>query len=136
MISRFNKPLSAQQTESIEALKDFSQASYLSNSGRYPEAIELLKQAVALDPQFAAAYFNLATFSSDSLDPAAARAYLQKAYNLREFATEPTRLVIVATYQRDITGDLYASLRTDKMWIQIYPRSLLAWNADERLVTR
>jgi DNA-binding winged helix-turn-helix (wHTH) protein/tetratricopeptide (TPR) repeat protein len=129
MIARFNKPLSAQQTESIEALKYFNQAGFLSNSGHFTEANELLKQAVALDPKFATAYFNLYANFSNMGDQEAADAYLKKAYDLREFATEPVRLVIVSNYESVITGDLYASLRNDLAWTQLYPRNPLAWNA-------
>jgi DNA-binding winged helix-turn-helix (wHTH) protein/tetratricopeptide (TPR) repeat protein len=129
MIARFNKPLSAQQTESIEALKSFSQAGYLSNSGHFAESNELLQQAVALDPKFATAYFNLYANAANMGDQDAADNYLKKAYDLREFTTEPVRLVIVSNYESIITGDLYESLRNDLAWTQLYPRNPLAWNA-------
>jgi tetratricopeptide (TPR) repeat protein len=128
-IARFNQPLLHQVTGSLEALEDFSQANYVGLSGRYAEAVELLKKAVALDPQFAAAYINLYVYSQDALDTANANLYLQKAYDLREFTTQPTRFAIVAYYDGAISGDLNESLRNDQLWINLYPRSTVAWNA-------
>ena len=127
MIARFNRPLSPQNTNSLEALKDFSQASYLSNLGKSTEAIDLLKRAVALDPKFAAAYFNLYAFSFTTTDAAERKAYLQKAYDLREFATEPTQLAITAYYEGEFTGNLDSLLRTFQTWTNVYPRDIQAW---------
>jgi DNA-binding winged helix-turn-helix (wHTH) protein/tetratricopeptide (TPR) repeat protein len=128
MIARFNKPLYHVQTGSLQALEDFSESVNLSHFGKFPEAIDLLKQAVALDPRFAAAYFNLAAFYSNMEEPDQARLYLQKAYDARDFATEPTRLTITAFYQSTVTGDLYEALRTYHAWVAIYPRNAGAWN--------
>lgn len=136
MISRFNKPLSSQETGSLKALEDFSQAVYLGRSGKFAEGIDLLKDAVALDPQFAAAYFNLSAYSSNISDPEQAQAYLRKAYEVRDFATEPTRLTITAAYQSDITGDLYESLRTYRSWISTYPHYAPAWNGLSKVLAQ
>jgi DNA-binding winged helix-turn-helix (wHTH) protein/tetratricopeptide (TPR) repeat protein len=127
-IARFNKPLAPVTTGSLEALKDYSQGSYLAQQGHFPEAIALLKQAVAIDPHFAAAYLDLGNFAANSLDPVASHAWLSKAYELQEYATEPTRLFIVARYHSEITGDLYESLRNYQAWISLYPRSPQPWS--------
>jgi DNA-binding winged helix-turn-helix (wHTH) protein/tetratricopeptide (TPR) repeat protein len=127
-IRRFNQPLAAADTASIEALKDFSQANYVAQSGRFPEAIALLKQAVNIDPNFAAAYLNLSNFSANALDEASNREYLRKAYELRAGTTEPTRLFIAASYDKNIREDLYQSLRDYQAWIDLYPRSAQAWS--------
>jgi DNA-binding winged helix-turn-helix (wHTH) protein/tetratricopeptide (TPR) repeat protein len=127
MIARFNRPLSPENTNSLEALKAFSQASYLNNLGRHTEAVDLLKRAVALDPKFAAAYFNLFAFSFTTMDVAERQSYLQKAYDLRDFATEPTRFGITAYYEGVVTGDLDALQRTFQTWTHVYPRDAEAW---------
>jgi DNA-binding winged helix-turn-helix (wHTH) protein/tetratricopeptide (TPR) repeat protein len=127
MIARFNSPLSPQNTNSLEALKEFSQAVYLNNLGKNIEALDLLKHAITLDPRFAAAYFDLYAFSFTTNDAATRKSYLQKAYDLREFATEPTRLAITAYYEGEFTGDLDALLRTFRTWTDVYPRDLQAW---------
>jgi DNA-binding winged helix-turn-helix (wHTH) protein/tetratricopeptide (TPR) repeat protein len=127
MIARFNRPLSPQNTNSLEALKEFSQASYLNNLGKNTEAVDLLKRAVALDPKFAAAYFNLYSFSFSIMNRPMRMEYLKKAYELREFATEPTQLAIAAYYEGEFTGDLDAVLRDFQTWTDVYPRDLLGW---------
>jgi DNA-binding winged helix-turn-helix (wHTH) protein/tetratricopeptide (TPR) repeat protein len=127
-IARFNKPLAPVSTRSLEALKDFSQGSYLAQQGHFPEAITLLKQAVAIDPNFAAAYLDLGSFAANSLDPVASRAWLLKAYEQRDHGTEPTRLFIIARYHSEVTGDLYESLRNYQAWISLYPRSPQPWS--------
>ena len=128
MIARFNRPLSSQNTNSLEALKAFSQAGYLNNLGKYAEAVDLLKRAVALDPKFAAAYLNLWDFSFNTADAAERKSYLQKAYDLREFATEPTRLAITTYYEQGATGDLDALVQNLQAWTEAYPRDLSPWN--------
>jgi tetratricopeptide (TPR) repeat protein len=136
-IARFNKPLAPVSTGSLEALKDYSQASFLSQQGHFAEAIELLKRAVAIDPKFAAAYLDLSNFSANTLNIPGTRAWLLKAYELRDYGTEPTRLFITARYQSEITGDLYESLRNYQAWVDLYPRSPQPWsglaNVDHQL---
>jgi DNA-binding winged helix-turn-helix (wHTH) protein len=127
-IARFNKPLASVATGSLEALKDYGQASYLAQQGHFPEAIALLKEAVAIDPNFAAAYLDLGNFAANSLDPVASHTWLAKAYELRDYGTEPTRLFIVARYHSEITGDLYESLRKYQAWVSLYPRSPQPWS--------
>jgi DNA-binding winged helix-turn-helix (wHTH) protein/tetratricopeptide (TPR) repeat protein len=127
-IARFNKPLAPVSTGSLDALKNYSQASFLSQQGHFAEAIELLKQAVAIDPKFAAAYLDLANFSANALNPTGAHAWLLKAYEFRDNGTEPTRLFITARYQSEVTGDLYESLRNYQAWVDLYPRSPQPWS--------
>jgi DNA-binding winged helix-turn-helix (wHTH) protein/Flp pilus assembly protein TadD len=127
-IARFNAPLSPVATQSMEALKNYSQAVDLSQQGHFAESIGLLKQAVALDPNFAAAWLDLANFAANTMDEAGSRASLQKAYDLRDFATEPTRLYIVARYQTTISGDLYEALRDYQEWAALYPRQPQPWS--------
>jgi len=58
--ARFNKPLAPVSTGSLEALRTTAGIFPL-QQGHFAEAIELLKQAVAIDPKFAAAYLDLST---------------------------------------------------------------------------
>ncbi len=127
MIARFNRPLSSQNTNSLDALKAFSQAGNLNNQGKYAEAVDLLKRAVALDPKFAAAYFSLWDFSFNTADAVERKSYLQKAYDLREFATEPTKLAITTYYEETLTGDLEALMHNLRAWTDVYPRDLIPW---------
>ncbi len=127
MIARFNLPLQPAVTGSLEALKDYTQSNYLGQRGKFPEAQELLKQAVAIDPNFAAAYLDLAITSGNMADFKGSKVYLQKAYDLRDSATEPQTLYITAYYHQAITEDLYEAIRNYKAWIAVYPRQPQPW---------
>jgi DNA-binding winged helix-turn-helix (wHTH) protein/tetratricopeptide (TPR) repeat protein len=127
-VARFDTPLLAVNTSSLEALKDYSQATREAEVGKAPEAIVLLKSAVAADPSFAAAYFDLAANYASMENFAGERDSIQKAYSARDSATEPIRLAIVALYISVITKDLYAAERNYRSWTELYPRSAQAWN--------
>jgi DNA-binding winged helix-turn-helix (wHTH) protein/tetratricopeptide (TPR) repeat protein len=127
-VARFDTPLFSSNTASLEALKYYSQASVQSNQGKYLDAIELLKKAVAADPNFTAAYYDLAAYYRSTMDPAAEREAILKAYSLRDSASEPIRLAITALYHSSATQDLYEAERNYRSWTELYPRAVLAWN--------
>jgi DNA-binding winged helix-turn-helix (wHTH) protein/tetratricopeptide (TPR) repeat protein len=127
-IARFDVPLFAGRTASLEALKDFTQGELQTTQGKYIDAIALFKKAVAADPNFVEAQYDLAATSGSVLDTNAEREALLKAYNLRESASEPIRLGIIALYHSTITQDLYEAKRNYTNWIELYPRSPQAWN--------
>ena len=127
-IARFSHPLAPVSTASLDALKDLTEAQRLAALGRVPEAVDLLKQAVALDPGFAHAWLDLSTHSLNAHESRIGREYLQKAYDLRANATEPTRRFIVARYNGEVTGDLHESLRNFQTWAEEYPRQVIPWS--------
>ena len=127
-IARFDTPLFPANTASLEALKDYSQADVLLGQGKPVDAIGLLKNALAADPNFAAAYLDLASANMSAEDYSAEREALLKAYSLRDSANEATQLAIVAFYHSDITQDLYEAERNYRNWTEVYPRSAQAWN--------
>ncbi len=127
-IAHFDVPLFPGHTASLEALKDFTQGELQSNQGRYVDAIGLMNKAVAADPNFAEAYYDLAAYYRSVLDLKAERDALLKAYSLRDSASEPTRLGIIALYHSAVTQDLYETERNYRNWIEVYPRSAQAWN--------
>ncbi|WP_158791197.1 winged helix-turn-helix domain-containing protein [Granulicella sp. L60] len=127
-IARFSTPLFSADTASLDALKAYSRASYDSERGKRTEAIELLKQAIAFDPNFATAYFDLSTNYRASGDHEAELAAMQKAYNLRSYVSKAVQFAIVARYNTLVTGDLFAAERNLQSWTEIYPRNATAWN--------
>ena len=76
-IARFDMPLFPGNTASLEALKDYNQAESQSSQGKYIDAIGLMKRAVAADPSFAEAYYDLAAYYRSTLDPSAEREAIQ-----------------------------------------------------------
>jgi eukaryotic-like serine/threonine-protein kinase len=128
-IARFNTPLFEINTASLDALKAYSQAVSEADQGKRPEAIALFKQAVAADPNFATAYYSLATLYLGGGDNTAARAALQKAYDLRDFANQSARFNIIAFYNSQTTQDLFESERNARSWTELYPRNSQAWSS-------
>ena len=127
-IARFDTPLISMNTTSLEALKDYTQASILTSQGKWADAIDLQKRAIQLDPNFAAARYDLAASYISTGDFVSARPALLKAYETRDTASQPVRLAIDALYDSYSTQDLFASERNYRNWTEIYPRSALAWN--------
>jgi DNA-binding winged helix-turn-helix (wHTH) protein/tetratricopeptide (TPR) repeat protein len=128
-IARFDAPLFAANTASLEALKAYSESLRLAEQGKMPAAIDMLQHAVSADPQFAIAYSDLAAYyASASVDPEKERAAIEKAYSLRDTASPLERMSIVAHYNRIIVGDLFESERNYQTWTELYPRKLTAWN--------
>jgi tetratricopeptide (TPR) repeat protein/predicted Ser/Thr protein kinase len=109
-------------TSSLEALQAYSlgvQAYDVSND--FTAAIPLFQRAIALDPNFAAAYWTLAEsyFPLGELEPAAESA--RKAYALRDRASEREKLAISASYQELVTGNYEAARTSYELYAQTYP---------------
>jgi eukaryotic-like serine/threonine-protein kinase len=127
-IARFNTPLFPQNTPSLEALKALTQGIEESRKGDGAKAITFYKLAIAADPGFAWAYYDLATTDSNVGDYAASREAIAKAYSLRDSASKQQAFAIAAVYNALLTEDLYESLRIYQDWAALYPNDALAWN--------
>jgi DNA-binding winged helix-turn-helix (wHTH) protein/tetratricopeptide (TPR) repeat protein len=127
-IARFNMPLFEQNTASLAALKAYTQGTEALVRGKIPEGIALLKTAVAADPLFPAAHYNLAAAYGTVGDDLHVRESILQAWNLKDRATESTRFGIETMYQSEYTGDQYALLRSFQNWVTLYPKSSQAWS--------
>ena len=128
-IARFSAPLLPENTSSLEALKAYSESERVSDEGRMADAISLMKQAIAADPNFAIAYGYLAAAYFNTGDRANNRAAILKAYALRDSAAPVDRLFIIAHYDMEVVGDLFEAERDCQTWAQLYPRSPMPWNS-------
>jgi DNA-binding winged helix-turn-helix (wHTH) protein/tetratricopeptide (TPR) repeat protein len=127
-IARFNTLLFQQNTASLDALKAFTQGTQKIYEGKFTDSIALLKNAVAADPQFAPAYYNLAAVYSSVGDDLHAREAIQRAYELRDRATRSNQFGIDIMYSSEFTGDQYELLRLYRSWADLYPNSSQAWS--------
>jgi len=127
-IARFSTPLFPQNTPSLEALKALTQGVEESRKGDDAKAITFHKLAIAADPGFAWAYYDLAISNSNVGDYAASREAIAKAYNLRDSTGKQQAFAIAAVYNALFTEDLYESLRIYQDWAALYPNDVLAWN--------
>jgi len=103
-VKQHGAPMEVATTDSLVALKAFSQGEEQRARGRDYETIADYKLALDLDPHFALACARLGTIYSNAQETALATQYLQKAFDLRDHATERERLYIAARYYSNVTG--------------------------------
>jgi tetratricopeptide (TPR) repeat protein len=120
-VQQFAKPLEQATTSSLEALQAFSLGQAEHGQLRDMEAIPHLKRAVELDPNFALAYGTLGVVYNNSGARTLARQALQRAFDLRDRASEREKLYISAHYY-EITGQLGKAIEIYEQWKQSYPR--------------
>ncbi len=121
-LRQFDHPLYNEPTASLEALKAYSEASRIADTGKSVESIPLFQHAIRLDPNFAIAYAVLSTMYSNISDHVHDREAIMKAYALRDTVNEPERLYIEYRYHASVTGDVHAQLDALRQWSGNYPQ--------------
>src|SRR5207249_10170332 len=81
-IKKFDKPVHEVTTSSLEALKAYSQGDELFSSGQQLKAIPFFERATELDPNFAAAYGELAAIYSNNGEEERSLEYEKRAFAL------------------------------------------------------
>ena len=122
-VRKFDTPLEQATTSSLEALKALSSGKQALYATGPEAAIPFFKRAIELDPNFAFAYAFLGRVYGDSGESAQAVPYLQKAYELRERASEPEKFFISANYYLGVSRNIENARQTCELWKQAYPRS-------------
>ena len=125
-ISKLDTPLEQATTPSLEALKAYSSARKVLVTNGATDAIPSLKHAIELDPNFAMAYAFLGRLEGDLGESGAAAGYAQKAYELRDRASESEKFFISSQYDLAVTGNMEKAEQTCELWRRTYPRSELA----------
>jgi DNA-binding winged helix-turn-helix (wHTH) protein/tetratricopeptide (TPR) repeat protein len=108
-------------TNSLEALKAYQLGMDLRSHTRNIDAIPAFKTSIRLDPTFAIAYAQLGSCYSNLQETELATEFFQKAFDLREHATEPERLYIAGRYFDVVTGEVEKGSSIYKLWTDIYP---------------
>ena len=127
-IKTHDVPLERATTSSLEALKAFTLAVRLNGENRLDASIAQSQRAVALDPQFALAYAQMATSYANMRDLSHARENTVKAYELRERTSARERLYIEARYHESVRGALEDAANVYTVWAQTYPNDPVPWN--------
>jgi eukaryotic-like serine/threonine-protein kinase len=122
-IHEFDKPLEQATTSSLEALKSYSLGDEKHATGDDLGAAPLYKRAIDLDSNFAMAYARLAVVYSNIGQMAISTTYLDKAFELKDRASEPERLYITAHYYAD-NGQLDKGISAYELYKQTYPRDI------------
>jgi serine/threonine protein kinase/Flp pilus assembly protein TadD len=123
-IREHNVPLEEGTTSSLEALRAYTAATNLSGDA----AASQLRHATELDPQFAAAWSELAIQYSNAGETALSRQSAIRAYQARERASGPEKFNIEYSYHRNVTGNLEKAWQSISLWRQTYPRDPKAYS--------
>src|ERR1700722_4186365 len=127
-IQKFNTPIEAATTSSLEALKAYSLGLQLRANKGETDAVPLLQQAIADDPNFAMAYATLGQVETNLGEVQLGADYTKKAYALRDRASEVERFYIDSHYYDNVNGDLENSIRVYQLWIDTYPHDTVPRN--------
>jgi len=127
-IQKFDAPIEQATTSSLDAFKAFSLGFERQLNGKYFEAIPFYNHAVDIDPNFALAYARLASVYSNSGEYERAADASQKAYDLRDRASERERLYISMGYYSNVTREIEKYIETLEVWEHTYPRDVVPHN--------
>ncbi len=126
-VQKLDVPLSESTTSSLEALKALSLGIKANNEKGSAAALPYFQHAIELDPNFAMGYLGVANDYVGLAELGRARDYYNKAFQLREHASEREKLAITALYYQNATGELNKSAQTYQNAIESYPRDWAAW---------
>ena len=118
-LRKFNVSLKDSTTSSLAAARAFNQGEDRRFEGSESRAIADYILATNLDPNFALAYARLGTIYLNAGEHARGRQYYQKAFELRERATDRERLDIVSHYYSAI-GEIQYSIDAYERWHCLY----------------
>jgi len=125
-IQKYDKPLSEATTSSLEALKAFSLGDAKHFAGEDLAAIPLYQRAVELDPNFALAYARLGVAYGNMGQNELGDQYKNKAFELRDRASEHEKLYITEHYYAD-SGQLDKGIAALELYKQTYPRDSIPY---------
>jgi eukaryotic-like serine/threonine-protein kinase len=120
-IQKLNRPLEQATTPSLEALQNYSAGYSEMGQGQFLAAVPLFERAIALDPNFAMAYFMLGIAFNNAGDIERSREYTQKAFSLIDRVSEFERDLIAANYY-SYDGQSDKAIDAYRLGIQNYPR--------------
>ncbi len=126
---RGGTPLEEATTASLEALRLYSRAEESFSQGRGLEAIPLLEEALALDPEFAMAWRKLAVILSNSgMEPDRTREATVRAYELRRRLTDREAGLAEAWYYSNVEDNPERAVETYRRILERHPNDITALN--------
>jgi DNA-binding winged helix-turn-helix (wHTH) protein/tetratricopeptide (TPR) repeat protein len=126
-LEHFQTPIAQATTNSLEALQDYSLARDRYDYGDWKSSEDLLKKAIAHDPDFASAYNALAVtyYAQYKLNQTAE--FHKKAFDLRARTSEHERLLIEIGYHTAGDYDYEEGIRSLQLFNRIYPNEAGSW---------
>ncbi len=127
-VQKFATPLEAATTSSLEALKEFSTGQAAHSRFDDEGAVPHLKRAVEIDPNFAMAWATLGIAQSNTGNAKLAEECLQKAFDLRDRASEREKFYISSHYYDSFSGEVDKARESLEQWTQAYPRDTIPFD--------
>jgi eukaryotic-like serine/threonine-protein kinase len=121
MVQKYDMSLSQATTSSLDALKALSLGDAKHNMGDELAALPNYQHAVELDPNFAMAYARLGAVYNNLGQTELSEQNRQKAFELRDRASEREKLYIMSHYYGD-SGELDKGITALELYQQEYPR--------------
>lgn len=120
-IQRYGMRIEEATTGSLEALKAYSQGISTRRTQGDFESIPFFRRAIDLDPKFALAHARLGTVLANQGSRNESIEATQRAFDLRDRASERERLYIEARYYSSVAGDLQKAIDTYLLLTATYP---------------
>ena len=127
MVQKYDMSLSMATTSSLEALKALTLGDGKHNVGDDLASIPNYQRAVEIDPNFAMAYARLGTVYNNLGQTQLSEQNRQKAFELRDRASEREKLYIMSHYYAD-SGQLDKGITAYELYRQTYPRDSTPYN--------
>jgi serine/threonine protein kinase/Flp pilus assembly protein TadD len=127
MVQKYDMPLSMATTSSLDALKALSLGDAKHNMSDEIGAIPDYQRAIELDPNFAMAYARLGAIYNNLSQTELSEQNRQKAFELRDRASEREKLYIMSHYYSD-SGQLDKGITAYELYRQTYPRDSTPFN--------
>jgi eukaryotic-like serine/threonine-protein kinase len=127
MVQKYDMSLSQATTSSLDALKAFSLGDAKHNMGDELAAVPNYQHAIEIDPNFAMAYARVGTVYSNLGQTELSEQNRQKAFELRDRASEREKLYIMSHYYAD-GGQLDKGITAYELYRQTYPRDPIPFN--------
>jgi serine/threonine protein kinase/tetratricopeptide (TPR) repeat protein len=127
MVQKYDMSLAQATTSSLDALKALTLADAKHNVGDELGAIPEYQRAIEIDPNFAMAYARLGTVYNNLQQTELSEHNRQKAFELRDRASEREKLYITAHYYAD-SGQLDKGITAYELYRQTYPRDSIPYN--------
>jgi tetratricopeptide (TPR) repeat protein len=126
-VQKFDAPLAQETTPSLEALKAVSIGRKMEHEKGSAAALPSYQHAIDLDPNFASAIEGVGIMYGNLGQPTRGLDYLNKAFALRDRASEREKLHIASMYYLAGTGELDKAIETFREWEENYPRDDTAY---------
>jgi serine/threonine protein kinase/tetratricopeptide (TPR) repeat protein len=127
MVQKYDMSLSQATTSSLDALKALSMGDAKHNLGDELAAVPNYQHAIEIDPNFAMAYARLGTVYNNLGQTQLSEQNRQKAFELRDRASEREKLYIMSHYYSD-SGQLDKGITAYELYRQTYPRDSIPYN--------